>query len=429
MTNVVRVMSTQRRPPHKARAYRQCSTDKQRWGGGMHQRPTAGVLMKRATKVMLSCGEPSGDLYAGALTTEIRRLEPETDVFGLGGERLAAAGGRLVADSGGLAVTGLAEVLPALPRYWATYRRLVSLARAERPDVFVAIDYPDFNFRLGASIGALGIPVVYYISPQVWAWRRGRLRTMKRFVSRALVIFPFEAALYREADIPVAFVGHPLLDLATPALGRDTFRREHHLDPEAPTVAVLPGSRANELGVILPDLVGAAERIAWQVPLVQFVVARAPNLPDALFEPLAALARVTSRAPCIVESQTDDALVAADVVLTASGTATIQAAIHERPMVVVYRLSPLTYWMGRRFVRVNAFGMVNLVAEKKIVPEFLQEAFTPEAVAGEAVRFLNDESYADQTRAALRAVREKLGGRGASRRAAEQVLDVAHRAS
>ena len=385
--------------------------------------------MTRTTKVMLSCGEPSGDLYAGALATEIRRLEPETDVFGLGGERLAVAGGRLVADYGGLAVTGLAEVLPALPRYWATYRRLVSLARAERPDVFVAIDYPDFNFRLGASIGALGIPVVYYISPQVWAWRRGRLRTMKRFVSRALVIFPFEAALYREADIPVAFVGHPLLDLATPALGRDTFRREHQLDPEAPTVAVLPGSRANELNVILPDLVGAAERIARQVPLVQFVVARAPNLPDALFEPLAALARVTSRAPCIVESQTDDALVAADVALTASGTATIQAAIHERPMVVVYRLSPLTYWMGRRFVRVNAFGMVNLVAEKKIVPEFLQEAFTPEAVAGEAVRFLNDESYADQTRAALRAVRETLGGRGASRRAAEQVLDVAHRAS
>ena len=378
-------------------------------------------------KVMLSCGEASGDLYAGALTTEIRRLDPNADVFGLGGERLAAAGGRVAADYGGLAVTGLAEALPALPRYWATYRRLVAVARAERPGVFVAIDYPEFNFRLGASIAALGIPVVYYISPQVWAWRRGRLQTMKRFVTRALVIFPFEEVLYREADIPVAFVGHPLLDLATPVLDRDAFRREHRLDPEAPTVAVLPGSRPNELRVILPDLVGAAERIAREVPSVQFVVARAPNLPDALFEPLAALARVTLRAPCIVESQTDDALVAADVVLTASGTATIQTAIHERPMVVVYRLSPLTYWMGRRFVRVDAFGMVNLVAERQIVPEFLQEAFTPEVVAGEAVRFLTDASHAAETRAALRAVREKLGGPGASRRAAEQVLDVAQR--
>ena len=383
------------------------------------------------TKVMLSCGEPSGDLYAGALTTEIRRLDPTADVFGLGGEQLAASGGRLVRDFGGLAVTGLAEVVPALPRLWATYRRLVMTARAERPDVFVAIDYPGFNFRLGASVAELGIPVVYYISPQVWAWRRGRLRTMKRFVTRALVIFPFEEALYREADIPVAFVGHPLLDLATPALGRDAFRRAYRLDPEAPTVAVLPGSRANELRMILPDLVGAVERIARAVPSVQFVIARAPNLPDALFEPLDRLTRVTSRVPCIVESQTDAVLVAADVVLTASGTATIQAAIHERPMVVVYRLSALTYWMGRRFVRVNAFGMVNLVAEKSIVPEFLQEAFTPEAVAGEAVRFLTDETHAATTRAELRTVREKLGGSGASRRAAEQVLDVvrAHRAS
>ena len=380
---------------------------------------------------MLSCGEPSGDLYAGALTAEIRRLDPNADVFGLGGRRFAAAGGRLLTDYTGLAVTGLVEVVPALPRLFATYRRLVTLARAERPDVFVAIDYPGFNFWLGASVAKLGIPVVYYITPQVWAWRRGRLRTMKRFVTRALVIFPFEEAIYREADIPVAFVGHPLLDLATPALARDDFLQANRLNPEAPIVTMLPGSRANELRAILPDLVGAAERIARAVPSVQFVIARAPNLPDALFEPLAGLARVTSRVPCIVESQTDAALVAADVVLTASGTATVQTAIHERPMVVVYRLSPLTYRLGRRFVRVNAFGMVNLIAESRIVPEFLQEAFTPEAVAGEAVRYLTDETHAATTRAELRTVREKLGGSGASRRAAEQVLDVvrAHRAS
>jgi lipid-A-disaccharide synthase len=215
-----------------------------------------------------------------------------------------------------------------------------------------------------------------------------------------------------------------LLDLATPTRGRDAFRREHRLDPAAPTVAVLPGSRANEVRIILPDLIRAAERIAREVPGVQFVVARAPNLPDALFDPVAGLARVTSCTPCLVESQTDDVLVAADVVLTASGTATVQTAIHERPMVVVYRLSPLTYWMGRRFVRVTAFGMVNLVAERRIVPEFLQEAFTPEAVADEAVRFLTNETHAANTRAELRAVRDKLGGPGGSRRAAEQVLDV-----
>jgi len=379
------------------------------------------------TKVMFSCGEPSGDLYAGALTAEIQRLDPTVDVFGLGGECLASGGGRLVADYGGLAVTGLAGVLPALPRYWATYRRLVVAARAERPDAFVAIDYPDFNFRLGSTIAALGIPVIYYISPQVWAWRRSRLRTMKRFVTRALVIFPFEEALYRAAGIPVAFVGHPLLDLSTPTLSREAFRREHRLDSTAQTVAILPGSRANELRLILPDLVAAAVRIAREIPTVQFVVARAPNLPDTLFEPLNYLAQVTSRSPRVVESQTDNVLVAADVVLTASGTATIQAAIHERPMIVVYRLSPLSYSISRRLVRVKAFGMVNLVAGKKIVPEFLQREFTPGGVADAAVRFLTDDLYAAKTSDELRVVREKLGGPGASRRAAENVLDVAGR--
>jgi lipid-A-disaccharide synthase len=376
-------------------------------------------------KVMLSCGEPSGDLYAGALITQIRRLEPTADVFGLGGECVAVAGGRLVADYRGLAVTGLTEVLPALPRLWATYRRLVRAAREERPDVFVAIDYSGFNFRLCRAIAALGIPVVYYISPQVWAWRSGRLRAMARFVTRVLVIFPFEERLYREQGIPVTFVGHPLVDMTTPGVGRDAFRQEHGLDGTAPTVAILPGSRSNEVRLILPDLVRAAERIVRAVPTTQFVVARAPHLADRLLEPLRGLTTATSRQVCVVEGRTNDVLATADVVLTASGTATMQAAIHERPMVVVYRLSALTYLLGRRFVEVDAFGMVNLVAERMIVPEFLQEHFTPAAVAAEAVRFLTDEVRAADTRTDLRRVREKLGGSGASRRAAEEVLAVA----
>ncbi len=381
--------------------------------------------MSTTTRVMLSCGEPSGDLYAGALTKEIRCLDPTAEVFGLGGDRFAAAGGRLLAEYSGLTVNGLAEVLPALPRHWVIYRRLVAAARAERPDVFVAIDYAGFNFRLGRAVAALGIPVVYYISPQVWAWRRRRLKTMGKFVTRALVIFPFEEAIYRQAGLPVTFVGHPLLDLAATDTGRDAYRYQHGLDPEAPTVALLPGSRQSELRMILPGLVEAAERIAQELPSVQFLIARAPNLSDTLFEPLASLERVTARSPCVVEAQTDDVLAASDVVLTASGTATIQAAIHERPMVVVYRLSPLTYWLGRRFVRIDAFSMVNLVAGHKIVPEFLQKDFTPAAVAVAALELLTDDAHARQTREDLRAVREKLGEPGGSRRAAEAVLEVA----
>ena len=372
-------------------------------------------------KVMVSCGEPSGDLYAGALTAELRAREPGIEIFGLGGERFAAAGGRLLASYDGLTVTGLAEVLAVLPRSWRVYRHLVDVARSERPDVLVLIDYPDFNFRLGQAVAALGVPVVYYICPQVWAWRSSRLETMRRFVSRALVIFPFEAPLYEASGIPVSFVGHPLLELTGPEHDRDEFRRAHGLDLAVPVVALLPGSRPNEIRGILPDLVRAARLIGQRIPDIQFIVARAPALSDDLFEPLEAL---TPRPP-VVDSSTDAVLAAADVVLTASGTATVQTAIHERPMVVVYRLSRLTYWMGRRFVRIDAFGMVNLITGRKVVPELLQEEFTPEAVASEALRFLEDEGYAASTRADLRAVREALGGPGASGRVADQVLEVA----
>lgn len=377
-----------------------------------------------APRVMLSCGEPSGDLYAGALTAEIRRLSPRAEVFGLGGRRFAAAGGRLTADLAGLAATGLTEALSVLPRTWRTYRRLVRAARTERPDVFVAVDFPEVNFRLGAAVAALGIPVVYYIGPQAWAWRGGRFRTMRRFVTRALVIFPFEEPLYRAAQIPVAFVGHPLLDLTPQAADRETFRRGQGLDPQAPVLALLPGSRPNEVRRILPDLTDAARLVRDRLPAVQCVVARAPGLPDALFEPLAALGRGGAAAR-LVESQTDAVLAAADVVLTASGTATVQTAIHERPMVIVYRLSALTWWLARRFVKVKAFGMVNLVAGRTVVPEYAQAAFKPAVVAADAVRFLTDEEHAARTRRALRDVRARLGGPGAGRRAAEHVLEVA----
>ena len=372
---------------------------------------------------MLSCGEPSGDLYAGALTTELRDLEPEVQVFGLGGEQFEAAGGRLVASYEGLTVTGLAEVLSVLPHSWRVYRSLVATARSERPDVLVLIDYPDFNVRLGQAVAALGVPVVYYICPQVWAWRANRLATMRRFVSRALVIFPFETSIYEEADIPVSFVGHPLLELARPARDREAVREATGLDQTAPLVALLPGSRPNELRGILPDLVGAARLVRDRVPRAQFVVARAPALSDELFRPLAEL----TPSPPLVASSSDDVLNAADVVLTASGTATVQTAIHGRPMVVVYRLSRLSYWIGRRFVRVDAFGMVNLVTGRKVVPELLQQEFTPEAVAAEAVRFLSDDAHAAATRADLRSVRDALGGPGASARAARRILEVARR--
>ena len=374
----------------------------------------------RTPGLLLSCGEASGDLYAGALTRELRALAPDVAVSGLGGPQFAAAGGRPIADYRGLAVTGLTEAIAKIPRSLATLRRLVDHARAERPDALVVIDFPDFNFPLARRVKRLGIPVVYYISPQLWAWRSGRMKTMREVADRVLVIFPFEEAIYREAGVPVEFVGHPLIDLAKASQRRPDFLRARALSPVAPTVAILPGSRPNEVARILPDLVTAAELIRARVSDVQFVVARAPNLDDRLFQ----VVGDRRLAAAMVEGDTDAVLASADVAVTASGTATVQAALHDTPMVIVYRLSPVTYFLGRRLVRVDTFGMVNLIAGETIVPELIQRAFTPEAVANEAVSMLTDRSRVGRIREGLARVRERLGGPGASRRAAEAILRV-----
>ena len=373
---------------------------------------------------MISCGEPSGDLYAGALAAEILELDPSTTITGFGGDRLAAAGATLVDNFKGLSVTGLLEVVRLLPRTYATYRRLVAEAERSRPDVFVAIDFPDFNFALARALKKRGIPVVYYISPQLWAWRSGRMRTMRRVVDRVLVIFPFEEPIYREAGVPVQWVGHPLFDVSPPRRPREVFLRDLGLDPASPLVALLPGSRTNELKEILPSLAAGACRIRERLPAAQFVVARAPHLKDELFAPLQPLT-ATGAAVRLLEGQADDVLAAADVALVASGTVTVQAALHECPMVVVYRLSALTYRVGRPFVKVDTFAMANLVAGRRVVPELIQDAFTPEAVAAEALRVLTDAAHAARVRLELREVRGRLGEAGASRRAAAAVLEVA----
>jgi lipid-A-disaccharide synthase len=235
-----------------------------------------------------------------------------------------------------------------------------------------------------------------------------------------LVIFPFEAALYEQAGVPVEFVGHPLIDLAKPARSRSELLSSAGLDPSAPTLALLPGSRANEVHRILPRLLDASTLAAKRVPRLQVVIARAPSLDDDHFAPVTD-ARANGLAIALIEGRADDVLAASDVVVTASGTATVQAALHGRPMVIVYRLSPLTYTVGRTVVRVSTYGMVNLVAGRTIVPELIQDRFTPDAVAAEAVSLLTDRSRADAMRADLAEMRDRLGGSGASQRAAAAV--------
>lgn len=378
------------------------------------------------TRVMISCGEPSGDHYAADLARALQAAQPGIDVFGFGGPRCEAAGVRLIGAYTGLSVTGLTEAVRVLPATFRMLRRLVAACDETRPDALVVIDYPDFNFQLMSRLAKRGIPVVYYVTPQLWAWRPKRMTAMQRHVTLALPIFPFEEALYQQAGVPVTFLGHPLVDAVPPppdAAGQAALRAQLGLDPDRPVVALLPGSRHNELERLVPVIAAAMPLIAARVPGVQFVVARAPGRHDAEFAPLTA----ASPGLPIVEGRTDDVLAAADVVVTASGTATAQTALHERPMVVIYKLSPLTYALGKPLVTIDTYAMANLIAGERIVPELIQDGCTPEAVAAETVSFLTDRARWARTRARLAETRAKLGPPGSAARVADAVLGVAGR--
>jgi len=367
-------------------------------------------------RLLVSSGEPSGDLYAGELVRHLRPQLPGLEAFGLGGDHLSAAGAEILVHVRDLAVVGLLEVLKHLRQLRRIFREV--LARVERtpPDLAVLVDYPDFNLRLARALRQRGVRVAYYVSPQIWAWRKGRITTIRDTVEHMIVIFPFEEALYREAGVPVTFTGHPLVDLVREPANAGSVLRSLGLDPARPTVAVLPGSRPQEVAHNMGPIAGGLLRIASARPGVQFAVAVAPGLDATGLE--RALSGVTAR---LVTGRTHDVLGSATAAIVASGTATVEAALLGTPMVVVYRLSPLTYALGRPFVRVPHYAMANLIAGRRVVPELIQGGFTPDAVAGEVLALLDDPARRTGVREGLLAVRERLGPPGASARAAEVV--------
>ena len=375
-------------------------------------------------RILLSCGETSGDLYAGELVRELGRRQAGIEVFGLGGDRMAAQGAELLAHVKDLAVVGLLEVVSHLRSLRRVFDRVLSEVDLHRPDVAVLVDYPDFNLRLARQLRRRGVRVVYYVSPQVWAWRRGRLDSIRKTVDHMLVIFPFEEALYREGGVPVTFVGHPLVDLVHPPADQRGFLKGLGLDPDRPVVALLPGSRAKEIAHNLPPLAGAVEKLAGERPELQFLLALAPGLgPRAVADALGSL-------PVrIVANQALGVLASGTVSVVASGTATVEAALLGAPMVVVYRLAPLTYLLGRRLVKVPHFAMANLIAGDRVVPEVIQRELTPERVAVEVGALLDSPTRRERMRDGLAEVRRRLGEPGASARAAAAVLDVTRQQS
>jgi lipid-A-disaccharide synthase len=357
-------------------------------------------------------------MYAARLATALKQ-RAEIEIFGMGGPQMRAAGVDIVTDYSEVSVVGITEILSHLPSLVRAMRHLVSEAERRKPAFAIVTDFPGFHLRLARKLKNRGIKNIYYICPQFWAWRPWRVRVVRRRFAQALCIFPFEEKFFGDAGVPVKFIGHPLVGAVHASLDRQAFCREQGLNPQEKLVTILPGSRSAELRQHLPIIREACQRIYRQTH-AQFVVAAAPgaDLPS-LREGWSAELPVK-----IVVGETYNALAAADAAIVSSGTATIEAALLDVPMVVVYRVTPLTAFLAKPLVRTPFFSMVNLIAGKRAVPELIQDDFIPSRVAGEILRLLNDQSTSEALRQDLAEVRRRLGPPGAVDRAAEAILKL-----
>jgi lipid-A-disaccharide synthase len=367
-------------------------------------------------QILISAGEASSDMYAARLVTALReRVGPYAGFFGMGGPRMAEAGVELIADYHEVAVLGIAEVLHKIPTVIGVQNRLKREAKRRHAALAILVDSPGTHLGVARRMKQMDVPVGYFIGPQIWAWRAGRVRIVKRRVNRMLVIFPFEEKIYREAGVPVNFVGHPLVDVVRPSMTRAEFAAVHKLDPNKPILTILPGSRQNEIRQNYGRILSACERLKRGTPNLQFVLAVAPNLSADFFSAYASSGVEIKH----LTGATYDALAAADCAIVASGTATIEASLLGTPMVVVYRVSPVSAFLLGRMIRTPFFSMVNLIAGKGVVRELIQDQFTPEAVESEVRRLLESSKARNEMKASLAEVRAKLGPGGAIARAAD----------
>ena len=368
----------------------------------------------RPLRVLISSGEASGELYGAELLTALRGLhDGSVECYGMGGERMKAAGCELLVEAKDVAIVGLFEVLSHLPSLYRRFHRLLDEVDRRRPDVAVLIDFPDWNLRLARELHRRGIPVVYYVSPQLWAWRRGRIRQVQKYVREMLVIFPFEREFYLKHGVEAEFVGHPLSELAPPTITRDNFAARWGLDASKQWIALLPGSRRKELRLNLPAIVGAAQRLGAEF---EYVMPVASTLDAGWVREQVALCGGEINIHLCDDARA--ALLHSRVGVVASGTATVEAALIGIPFVMVYRLAGLTWTLGRHLVKLPHYGMVNLVAGRRVVPELIQDGFTPETVEREVRRLLPDGEPRREMLAALDEVRQKLRGELADRVAA-----------
>jgi lipid-A-disaccharide synthase len=371
-------------------------------------------------KILVSAGEASGDLYASLVVEELRRSQPDTEFFGCTGPRLRAAGVRTVVDAANLAVVGLVEVVAHIPRIHGEYRKLLAAAEKERPDLAILTDSPDFHLRIARRLHQQGIPVVYLVAPQVWAWRKGRIRQMRRTLRHLLCIFPFEEEFFRREGMAATYIGHPLAGLVGPVLTRDEFFKKHRLAGRRPLVVVLPGSRRGEAARHLPALLDAAARL-YRDHAVNLILPASVTTGAGFFRE-----RLGQSPIQVIEGESWDAMAHADLALAASGTVTVEAALLGTPMVTFYKVTAMSWIAGKFLVNVPFYSMVNLIAGRAVVPELMQGQMTGESLAREAHRLLTDAGARQEMKAGLTAVKDKLAQSGlpAPRRAAALIEDI-----
>ncbi|HSA77932.1 MAG TPA: lipid-A-disaccharide synthase, partial [Nitrospirota bacterium] len=338
-------------------------------------------------KILIIAGEASGDLHGANLVNELRRKAPSLTYFGVGSKRMRDAGVRMLADASEISVVGATEVLTHIGAIYQVYSRLKRFLKEDRPDLLVLIDFPDFNIMLGKAAKKLGIPVLYYISPQVWAWRKGRVKKIAEIVNAIVVVFPFEVELYKAAGVDVRFVGHPLIDVVSSGYSKIDARKYLGLDPTRRTIALLPGSRKKEIMHLLPDMLEAARKLKTMFADLQFVLPVAPTLERDFIQ------RHVDRSGVlvdIIDGRVYDTLRASDAAIVTSGTATLETGLMGVPMVIVYRMSQLSYFIGSLIVNVDHVGLVNIVAGKRLVPELIQQDATPQNIADAVSKMLRD---------------------------------------
>jgi lipid-A-disaccharide synthase len=364
-------------------------------------------------QIFISAGEASGDMYGARLAAALK-VRTGADIFGMGGERMRAAGVNIIVDAKEIAVLGITEVIHKIPAVLGILRKLTKEAKRRQPALGILIDSPGTNLPLGKKLHRQKIKLAYFITPQIWAWRPWRIRVMRRILERALVIFPFEEQIFRNANVPVTFVGHPLVDVVKPSTDRHKFLQSHGLDRTRPVVAILPGSRSSEVALNLPGIMDACQGLARDLQ-AQFVMAVAPGLQEGFVQRYV----LPGVAVKLIVGAPYDVLAASDCAIVSSGTATVEAALLGVPMVVVYRVSEVSAFVLRRMVKTKWIAMVNLIAGREIVKELIQDQFTGANVEAEVRRLLASNEARAQMRKDLADVREKLGEGGAIERAAD----------